>query len=72
MPKALNALLKHLSYRSLGLACIVLLVLGCGSPPKKGGSSSSNGSRYSISQDHGPSVHKDMSHVPDAVPRAEV
>ena len=36
------------------------------------GCSSSSPKRYSIDQDHGPSGHVDLSHVPDAVPRDEL
>ncbi|WP_421861811.1 septal ring lytic transglycosylase RlpA family protein [Motiliproteus sp.] len=46
----------------VGLALLVLALVGC---------SGSGSSRYSIKQDHGPSGHVDLSHVPDAVPRDE-
>ena len=45
------------------LALIAALILA--------GCSGSGSSRYSIKQDHGPSGHVDLSHVPDAVPRDE-
>lgn len=44
---------------------VIVALAGCSSSSKK------SSSRYSIDQDHGPSSHVDLSHVPDAVPRAE-
>lgn len=44
------------------LSLLMMVLSGCSSKPK---------SRYSIEHDHGPSSVKDMSHVPDAVPKLE-
>ena len=56
----------------LGLAVVTSLISACSSGPSLVGQSKpSSGSRYSIKQDRGPTQHKDMSQVADAVPRVE-
>lgn len=44
------------------ISLIMFILSGCSSKPT---------GRYSIEHDHGPSTLKDMSHVPDAVPKLE-
>ncbi len=55
--------------QSLVLLLSVVLT-GCFSMPKPNGTPTSS-SRYSISQDTGPSEHRDMSKTPDAIPKVE-
>lgn len=59
-------------HKILGLVMIASLISACSSGPSLVGQSKpSSGSRYSIKQDRGPTQHKDMSQVADAVPRVE-
>lgn len=56
----------------LGLFVMASFISACSSGPSLVGQSKpSSGSRYSIKQDRGPSQHKDMSQVADAVPQVE-